>query len=127
MGDHLAPAARPVDEQSRIRRITMLHGSVGGLYRLRSGIKSIPLIGFFQSLAFSPLLPRGWWTVQPTLDEMRSWAATVDVPAAARALGISKSHLYELIKRGQVPFRVVAFGNRYRVITSSLVAYLEAC
>lgn len=65
--------------------------------------------------------------MQPTLDEIRSWAATIDVPLAALALGISKSHLYELIKREQIPFRVVSFGNRYRVITASLIAYLEAC
>ncbi|MEU6064068.1 helix-turn-helix domain-containing protein [Streptomyces sp. NPDC047082] len=44
---------------------------------------------------------------------------------AASAIGISKSHLYELIKRGNAPFRVVAFGKRYRVITASLIAYLE--
>jgi excisionase family DNA binding protein len=63
--------------------------------------------------------------LQPTLDEIRTWAATVDVCQAARALGISKSHLYELIKRDQAPFRVVAFGTRYRVITASLIRYLE--
>lgn len=61
----------------------------------------------------------------PTLAEIRSWAATVDVARAASAVGISKSHLYDLIKRGNAPFRVVAFGNRYRVITASLIAYLE--
>ncbi|MFD9978159.1 helix-turn-helix transcriptional regulator [Streptomyces sp. NPDC059017] len=61
----------------------------------------------------------------PTLAEIRSWAATVDVARAARAVGISKSHLYELIKRGNAPFRVVVFGKRYRVITASLIAYLE--
>ncbi|MER6316241.1 helix-turn-helix domain-containing protein [Streptomyces sp. NPDC001581] len=61
-----------------------------------------------------------------SLSEIRSWAATCDVAKAAEALGISKSHLYELIKREQVPFRVVAFGNHYRVITASLIQYLEA-
>ncbi|MFG2555437.1 helix-turn-helix domain-containing protein [Streptomyces sp. NPDC048581] len=55
-----------------------------------------------------------------------SWVATIDVCHAARGLGISQSHLYELIKRDQVPFRVVAFGTRYRVITASLIRYLEA-
>ncbi|MDX3839776.1 helix-turn-helix domain-containing protein [Streptomyces europaeiscabiei] len=69
---------------------------------------------------------QGVITLQPTLDEIRSWAATIDVCQAALALGISKSHLYELIKRGEVPFRVVAFGSRYRVLTASLVRYLEA-
>lgn len=46
--------------------------------------------------------------MRPTLSEIHSWAATIDVCHAARALGISRSHLYELIKRDQVPFRVVA-------------------
>ncbi|MFF7701406.1 helix-turn-helix domain-containing protein [Streptomyces lydicus] len=63
--------------------------------------------------------------MQPTLDEIRTWAATVDVCKAAAAPGISKSHLYELIKRGQAPFRIELFGNRYRVITASLLRYLE--
>ncbi|GHB60694.1 hypothetical protein GCM10010347_33430 [Streptomyces cirratus] len=64
--------------------------------------------------------------MHPTLDEIHSWAATVDVHKAAQAVGISKSHLYELIKRGEAPFRVVSFGSRYRVITASLIRYLEA-
>ncbi|MEU5301777.1 helix-turn-helix domain-containing protein [Streptomyces noursei] len=64
--------------------------------------------------------------MRPTLVEIRSWAATVDVGRAALALGISRSHLYELIKQGSVPFRVEPFGKCYRVITASLVAYLEA-
>ncbi|MEE4595768.1 helix-turn-helix domain-containing protein [Streptomyces sp. DSM 41524] len=64
--------------------------------------------------------------MSPTLEEIRAWPATVDVCQAARALGISKSHLYDLIKRGQSPIRVVAFGNRYRVITASLIRYLES-
>ncbi|MGN9758436.1 helix-turn-helix domain-containing protein [Streptomyces sp. SD31] len=64
--------------------------------------------------------------MRPTLSEIRSWAATIDVCQAAHALGISRSHLYEMIKREQVPFRVVAFGTRYRVITASLIRYLEA-
>ena len=63
--------------------------------------------------------------MRPTLAEIRSWAATVDVCQAALALGISRSHLYEMIKHDQVPFRVVAFGTRYRVITASLIRYLE--
>jgi excisionase family DNA binding protein len=63
--------------------------------------------------------------MRPTLDEIHSWAATIAVHQAAQALGISKSHLYELIKRGEVPFRVAAFGSRYRVITASLIRYLE--
>jgi hypothetical protein len=62
----------------------------------------------------------------PTLDEVRSWPATVSVPQAATALGVSKSYLHDLIKRGEAPVRVLPFGGRHRVITASLVRLLEA-
>lgn len=61
----------------------------------------------------------------PTLDEIRNWPATVDVPQAASALGISKSHLYELIKQGNAPVRTLPFGARLRVVTASLVDLLQ--
>lgn len=61
----------------------------------------------------------------PTLSEVRKWPATVNVPRAALALGCSRSHLYELIKRGQAPVRTLSFGSRHVVITASLVALLE--
>ncbi|WP_435270615.1 helix-turn-helix transcriptional regulator [Streptomyces sp. 1222.5] len=63
--------------------------------------------------------------VAPTLDQIRSWPATVDVSRAAAALGCSKSHLYELIKRGEAPVRVLPLGGRHRVVTASLVRLLE--
>ncbi|MFI1937708.1 helix-turn-helix transcriptional regulator [Streptomyces purpureus] len=62
----------------------------------------------------------------PTLAEVRQWPATVAVPEAATVLGISKSHLYDLIKRDEAPVRVLSFGVRHRVVTASLVALLEA-
>ncbi|MCX5555330.1 AlpA family transcriptional regulator [Streptomyces sp. NBC_00038] len=61
----------------------------------------------------------------PTLDEVRSWPATVSVPKAATALGVSKSHLHALVKRGEAPFKLVPLGGRHRVITASLVRLLE--
>jgi hypothetical protein len=61
----------------------------------------------------------------PTLDEIRAWPATVDVRLGASALGISKSTLYELIKRGEAPVRVLSFGARHRVVTASIVRLLE--
>lgn len=64
-------------------------------------------------------------SVPPTLAEVRKWPATVGVPQAAAALGISKSHLYDLVKRGEAPVRTLSFGARHRVITASLVAVLE--
>jgi hypothetical protein len=61
----------------------------------------------------------------PTLAEIRSWPATVDIAAAARALGISRSHAYALVERGEFPATVLPVGHRLRVITASLVAILE--
>ncbi|MFE0727069.1 helix-turn-helix transcriptional regulator [Streptomyces antibioticus] len=61
----------------------------------------------------------------PTLEEIRRWPATVDVPQAAAALGISRSKLYALINRGEAPVRVLDFGAK-RVVTASLVRLLEA-
>lgn len=62
----------------------------------------------------------------PTLAEVRNWPATVGVPEAARAIGCSKSQLYDLIKRGEAPVRVLSFGTRHRVVTASLLRLLEA-
>jgi excisionase family DNA binding protein len=61
----------------------------------------------------------------PTLDEIRAWPATISVPQAATALGISHRHLYELIKRGESPVKLAPLGARKRVITASLVRLLE--
>ncbi|WAL67212.1 helix-turn-helix domain-containing protein [Amycolatopsis cynarae] len=60
-----------------------------------------------------------------TLDEIRSWPATVDLPTAAAAIGVSRSHAYELANRDEFPCRVLKVGGRYRVVTSSLVALLD--
>lgn len=62
----------------------------------------------------------------PTLDQVRAWPATVSVPQAATALGISKNYLHELIKSGQSPVKVLPLQGRHRVITASLVRLLEA-
>ncbi|MYV56484.1 helix-turn-helix domain-containing protein [Streptomyces sp. SID3212] len=61
----------------------------------------------------------------PTLTEVRSWPATVSVAEAAHALGVSKSHLYDLVRRGEAPVRIVPLGTRHRVVTASLVHLLE--
>jgi hypothetical protein len=61
----------------------------------------------------------------PTLDEIRAWPATVSVPQAATALGISKTYLHELIKRNESPVKLVPLGTRQRVVTASLVRLLE--
>jgi predicted DNA-binding transcriptional regulator AlpA len=61
----------------------------------------------------------------PTLDEVKTWPATVGVPEAARAIGVSKSHLYDLVKRGEAPVKVLSFGARHRIVTASLIRLLE--
>jgi hypothetical protein len=62
----------------------------------------------------------------PTLDEVRAWPATVGVPQAATALGVSRSYLHELIKCGKAPVKTLPLEGRHRVITASLVQLLEA-
>lgn len=62
----------------------------------------------------------------PTLAEIRKYPATVSVPTAAQAIGISKSHLHDLIKQGQSPVKTLTFGRRHVVITADLIRLLEA-
>ncbi|MFF4248642.1 helix-turn-helix domain-containing protein [Streptomyces sp. NPDC001822] len=65
-------------------------------------------------------------TDAPTLEDIRTWPATIGVPDAARALGVSKSHMHALIKRGESPVRILPFGTRHRVVTADLIRLLEA-
>lgn len=64
-------------------------------------------------------------TSAPTLSEIRQWPATVTVAEASRAFGISRSHGYDLITRGEFPARVLVVGNTKRVVTASIVALLS--
>lgn len=62
----------------------------------------------------------------PTLDEIRqTWPPAVDVRAAASALGLSASWLYQLIAEGEAPCRVLRIRGRTKVLTASLVRLLE--
>jgi hypothetical protein len=61
----------------------------------------------------------------PTLDEIRHWPATVDIPRANTALGLSRAHGYALAQRGEYPARVLKLGGRYRVVTASIVRLLS--
>lgn len=60
-----------------------------------------------------------------TLEEIKAGPATVPIPVAARDLGISSAHAYELLKRDAFPCAVIRAGLRYVVKTSSLVRLLE--
>ena len=61
----------------------------------------------------------------PTFNEISTeWPATVDVGQASKAFGISKSHGYDLVNRGEFPARCIKVGGRWRVLTSSIVSVL---
>ncbi|MFF3377184.1 helix-turn-helix transcriptional regulator [Streptomyces sp. NPDC002680] len=63
---------------------------------------------------------------QPTLADVRKWPATVSVTDAARAIGCSRSHLYERVKRGDSPVKTIAVGARsHVVITADLIRLLS--
>ncbi|MET8947427.1 DNA-binding protein [Streptomyces sp. NPDC004542] len=62
---------------------------------------------------------------QPTLAEVRKWPATVSVTEAARAIGCSRAHLYERVKRGDSPVKTIPLGTRHVVITADLVRLLS--
>lgn len=61
----------------------------------------------------------------PTLDEIRKWPATVNVPRAGLAFGLTRSHAYDLASKGEFPARVIKVGGRYRVVTASIVKALS--
>ena len=60
----------------------------------------------------------------PTLNEMRTWPATISVTAAAEALGISRSAAYKLAAENAFPCRLLKFGTTIRVVTASLIKFL---
>ncbi|MFE5629927.1 DNA-binding protein [Streptomyces sp. NPDC056543] len=64
-------------------------------------------------------------TSQPTLAEVRRWPATVSVPTAATAIGCSRAHLLQSIKRGESPVKTITLGTRHYVITADLVRLLS--
>lgn len=65
-------------------------------------------------------------TTRPTLADIRKWPATCSVDDTARAIGCSRSHLYERIKRGDSPVKTIAVGTRsHVVITADLVRLLS--
>lgn len=64
---------------------------------------------------------------RPTLAEIKAeWPPTVDVPTAGEAFGLSRSHSYELVARGEFPAKVEKFGGRYVAYTESIIRRLSA-
>jgi len=60
-----------------------------------------------------------------TLAEIRQWPATVGATDAARALGVSPSHLRELGRRGECPVRALPLGSSLRYVTADLIRLLS--
>lgn len=69
---------------------------------------------------------------RPTLEEIRTWPATVSVQQAALAFGISRATMYTLIREGRSPCRTLSTstadgrGSRILVVTESLILTLSA-
>lgn len=59
-----------------------------------------------------------------TRAELLALPVTVDVPTAARALGLGRSTAYELARRDEFPCRVLRVGSSYRVSTADLMRIL---
>lgn len=56
-----------------------------------------------------------------TADEVRALPAVIDVPTAARLLGVGKSAAYELVRTGGWPTPVVRLGKLIRVPSAPLL------
>jgi excisionase family DNA binding protein len=59
-----------------------------------------------------------------TRAELLALPVTVDVPTAARALGLGRSTAYELARRDEFPCRVLRVGSSYRIPTADLMRVL---
>lgn len=56
--------------------------------------------------------------------ELLCLPVAVDLPTAARALGLGRSTAYELARRREFPCRVLQVGSSYRVATADLLRVL---
>ncbi len=59
-----------------------------------------------------------------TRAELLALPVVVDVPTAARALGLGRSTAYELARRNEFPCRVIRSGSSYRISTADLLRVL---
>jgi len=60
-------------------------------------------------------------------EELKALPAVVDVPTAARALGLGRAAAYQLVKDGQWPTPVFRVGKQIRIPTAPLLTLLAAC
>lgn len=59
-----------------------------------------------------------------TRDQLLSLPVSVDLPIAAKAIGMGRTLAYDLAKRDEFPVRVLRLGNRYKVPRADLLRYL---
>jgi predicted DNA-binding transcriptional regulator AlpA len=59
-----------------------------------------------------------------TAAEIKSLPATVDLPTAARALGLGRSSAYELVRTGSWPTPVLRLGRLIKIPSAPLAALL---
>ena len=59
-----------------------------------------------------------------TTEELLALPPTVDIPTAARALGIGRNVAYDLAQRDEFPVPVLRLGVKWRVPTSGLLEVL---
>ena len=62
--------------------------------------------------------------VEPAKIDVRRLPVVVDLPTAARLLGIGRTSAYELVRTGQWPTPVIRVGRLIRVPTAPLLAGL---
>ncbi len=60
----------------------------------------------------------------PTLDEIRAWPVTIDVPTAGRAFGVGRDESYRLAREGHFPVPVLRLGRYLRVTRAAVLAAL---
>ncbi|WP_332873367.1 helix-turn-helix domain-containing protein [Actinocorallia populi] len=60
-----------------------------------------------------------------SINNLGNLPPTLDIPTAAKILGLSRTKAYQLAKEGKFPCRVLKIGYSYRVSTQSLLRLLE--
>lgn len=93
-------------------RLATRHRRARATPTLTRGISSIP--------------PKGEYVTTPalTIEELRALPPVIDLPTAARVLGIGRTVAYRLVRTGEWPTPVLRLGGTIRVPTAPLLALL---
>lgn len=60
----------------------------------------------------------------PTIDEVRAFPVTVDLPTAGRCFGLGRDASYDLARQGVFPAPVLRLGRRLAVTRAALLQAL---